>query len=369
MRSFPDKRSFSGPASGAEGRGAERALSARRALRVLTLLLLAATTAMSAGCGVKNEEAGADIIAADVIYEEWFQLPETEEGSDAYMLLRHVLSCEIRYYGNKGEITLEDAELVDRLTTVKKRFAAALKAGCGLDPEEAEEIRRTAADELYLTYLTEDEVRTAYDREYDLYDTRQFSEFIYGVDPEEYAIIKYQQAVTVKYLGALREKALSELADQEVWDWYDAHRSGYDYREITVVLTASSPENADGALAEAAELAAEVNGSGDRSGAADALSERFSELYPDGDDAGHAVLYCGRQYSGLYAKVLEEAEAHEGSAYALAYEGNVYVVYLSGISEFSFEDIEDKELSRAVREALAEEKAADMAEDVPLRIG
>ena len=336
--------------------------------RIFAAAMIFALLILTAGCsgrGGGNESVSR--YAADIIYVDRDIDAAMAEGR-ARELLKHVLTSEATYYGKENGLTAGDAELTEMISSVKKRFAAALFEGYYLSPEEEEELEKNIIDRLYLTYLTDDAVRAAYDDEYDSYSAEAFSAFMYGIGTAEYADIFYEQAVISKYTAALKEKATEALTDSEIAEYYASHSRKYDFAEVTVILFDPEPKDIDASLNSAAVLADSVNASDNREEAADAIAAEYSAESSDTDDAGNRILYFDAEYTGLYGEILNNISSHEGEAYVTFYSGKVYIVYVSGIVRFDTDDLKDENTSAMVRDDLASEKAAGMIPEVPLRI-
>ena len=319
---------------------------------------------MLSGCSEKSGETGSLSLkyAASVIYDGG--APEAPEGSLDEELLNNVLIAEVSYFCGK-EARLTDGTVMQSLTVLKKRFAAAITDE-NFDRSQFPDAGE-AADSLFVTYQTDPELRTSYDAVFDNYDPDDFAAHTYGIDAESYYAVYYEQSVVNAYLAFQARKAADEASDEEVREFYEDHKDEYRYAVAVVILTASDPEDEGEALLRAEEIASEINSGSDRMKAVEDALMNYSALPGWAEESGMLLLRSGAEYAGLSGEILKNIVKYSGKAYSAVYGSNVFVIYLEDKSNFA-DGMAWSEIAVAVREDLAASKALSFVPDTGLTI-
>lgn len=327
--------------------------------RPVLLLALAAVCVLS-GCGKREEGGNAPSrYAGTVEYGESVDVPAGDPGTPAQELLENVLQAEADYMRKT-----DDGELVDALTTLKRRFASAVAAGYDMSAEAYAGLRDSIDDALRLTYLTDPAAKSAYDAEEDTFDPDRFALLTYGVSAEDYALICYEKNVVDAYFEELVRVEAAKLTETQLRAFAAEREGQYDALAVRIILPGDPGTGSAGTHDAAEEAAALVNAAQDKETALETVFSAGEDSEEWGDLYG-AVQLLGtdpERYAGLYGEIVRNAQEHAGTAYAQEYGGNWYLVYIYGLygpgaGDAFFASSAD-DFSRAIMETLRSDCAA-----------
>ena len=335
-------------------------LNARFRVRIITAaaaVILSAIVSLTACSKKDGEKNTGDGYYASLKYSDGAEVPQCDENSPAYELLRHVLTSEVIYYGKNAD---NEDEVLGSIESLKNKLALAVNAGYDMTEEEREAFRNETTRGLYYTYQTDQEKRAEYDTAYDTYSDENFALRTYGITLNDYLLIRYEESVAGKYTLELREKIASKLTPDQIYKYYTEHENEFEFAETDVIMTSRSSTDVEGDLNKANELAQNVFGEEGPDQAAEQIRAMFPQLLDWNVDNGSVILMSGITYTGLCGEIqrrFTSGEKDKDAAYALEFEGNIYVIITRRGGVHTLSELESSGMAEMIKELIAGEEA------------